>query len=81
MVADKIKAAVETLRKAVKDTYETAITDGRKDHLQFNGLEQLGRIDALCDKIVERADGAVERTQPKVKKAKEEAAAPVTGKK
>jgi len=72
MDVSKIKSAVNAVREAVKSTVNTTLEAGKKDSRQFTGLQELAKIDQLLEKIDVRADAAVKRTAPPVKKEKKE---------
>ena len=71
MDVTKVKAAISNVKAEVSSLYKAVVAAGEKDPTQLSGLQSLGKANLLLDKVVGRIDQAVERTTPKVPKAKE----------
>lgn len=70
----KVKSSIEAVRAELVRTRDAAIAAasargaGADAIRQLNGIQELGRADALLDKVVSRLDHAVKRTAAKTVK-------------
>jgi hypothetical protein len=76
MDVSKVKAAVENVRVELLKVRDAAISvasakGANGDAIrQLNGIQSLGKADAMLDKVIDRIEDAVERAAPPVKKEK-----------
>jgi hypothetical protein len=72
MNVTKVLALLDSAVKEIEVVYDGAIAAGKKDPIQLNGLQSLGKANQAIEKAKDRLAAAIDKTTPKVKEAKAE---------